>query len=111
MGLRNMVGFTQSASGRLWGVVNGMDGVSYDGADVQQDNPGEQVVELGLGRTYGFPFCFTAQKVMKMVKMYPTRSTLKVTVWTECNTEAQHLSVVGYELALSQSPTHRAQHR
>ena len=65
VGLRNMVGFTQNAAGRMWGVVNGIDAASYDGADVQQDNPGEQVVELGAGRAYGFPFCFTAQKVMK----------------------------------------------
>lgn len=69
VGLRNMVGFTRTTSGRMWGVVNGMDAVSYDGADVQQDNPGEQVVELGLGRKYGFPFCFTAQKVMKSAGM------------------------------------------
>ena len=65
VGLRNMVGFTRNAAGRLWGVVNGIDGASYDGSDVQQDNPGEQVVELGPGRQYGFPFCFTAQKVMR----------------------------------------------
>lgn len=65
LGLRNMVGFTQNAAGRMFGVVNGLDGASYLGADVSQDNPGEQVVELGLGKTYGYPFCFTAQRVPK----------------------------------------------
>ncbi|MDB5216951.1 MAG: L-sorbosone dehydrogenase [Myxococcaceae bacterium] len=71
VGIRNMVGFTQNAAGHLWGVVNGIDGASYAGTDVQQDNPGEQVVELGLGRKYGFPFCFTAQKVMTTGGLVP----------------------------------------
>src|SRR6185369_15926367 len=34
VGLRNMVGFTQNAAGRMFGVVNGLDGASYGGVDI-----------------------------------------------------------------------------
>ena len=63
-GLRNANGFTRNAAGRMYAVVNGMDEVTYGGADVHNDNPGEQVVEIGMGRAYGYPYCFTAQRVI-----------------------------------------------
>ncbi len=65
VGLRNLVGYTRSASGRMFGVVNGLDDIHYGGQDVHNDNPGEQVLELGMGRQYGYPFCFTAQRVVR----------------------------------------------
>lgn len=63
-GLRNANGFVRNAAGRMYAVVNGMDGVTYQGADVHDDNPGEQVVEIAAGKQYGFPFCYTAQRVV-----------------------------------------------
>jgi glucose/arabinose dehydrogenase len=67
LGIRNMVGFTRNAAGRMYGVVNGMDFVSYATGgvfeDVHEDNPGEQVVELLPGKRYGYPYCFTSQRV------------------------------------------------
>lgn len=63
-GLRNLNGFTRNAAGRMYGVVNGLDSQSYKGQDVHDDNPGEQLVELGMGKKYGYPFCFTAQRVV-----------------------------------------------
>ena len=64
VGLRNMVGFTQDAAGRLYGVDNGLDGALYRGEDVEHDNPGEPVVRLDLGSAHGSPFCFTAQRIV-----------------------------------------------
>lgn len=63
-GLRNANGFTKNAAGRMYAVVNGMDNIGYAGTDVHGDNPGEQVVEIAPGKKYGFPFCFTAQRVV-----------------------------------------------
>jgi glucose/arabinose dehydrogenase len=64
-GLRNTNGFAKSAtSGKIFGVVNGLDNQSYGGQDVHNDNPGEQVVEIAMGKNYGYPFCFTAQRVV-----------------------------------------------
>jgi glucose/arabinose dehydrogenase len=63
-GLRNTNGFARSAaSGKIFGVVNGLDNQAYGGADVHNDNPGEQVVEIAATKNYGYPFCFTAQAV------------------------------------------------
>jgi glucose/arabinose dehydrogenase len=63
-GLRNMVGFTRNAAGRMYGVVNGLDNIHYNGQDVHNDNPGEQIPLLGMGKKFGYPFCFTAQRVV-----------------------------------------------
>jgi glucose/arabinose dehydrogenase len=63
-GLRNTNGFTRNAAGKMFGVVNGLDGQSYGGQDVHNDNPGEQVLEIAMGKNYGYPFCFTAQRVV-----------------------------------------------
>lgn len=64
-GLRNPNGFTKNAAGRMYAVVNGADNVSWSGADVHNDNPGEQIVEIQAGKSYGYPFCFTAQRVIR----------------------------------------------
>lgn len=63
-GLRNMAGFTQNAAGRMYGVVNGLDDVRYQGQDVHNDNPGEQVVALAPGKNFGYPFCMTSQRIV-----------------------------------------------
>jgi glucose/arabinose dehydrogenase len=63
-GLRNANGFTRNAAGRMYAVVNGMDGVSYQSKDIHNDNPGEQITEIAMGKQYGFPFCVTAQRVV-----------------------------------------------
>ena len=65
VGLRNMVGFTRNAAGKMFGVVNGLDNVRYQNADVHDDNPGEQIVELGQGKKFGYPFCYTAQRIVR----------------------------------------------
>ena len=62
-GLRNPNGFARSAAGRVYAVVNGIDSMVYENEDVYEDNPGEQLVEIAKGRSYGFPFCFTAQRI------------------------------------------------
>lgn len=64
-GLRNMVGYARAASGKIYGVVNGLDDVTYEGVDVHADNPGELLVLLESGKRYGYPFCFVAQRVVK----------------------------------------------
>ena len=64
VGLRNTVGFTRSAAGRMYGVVNGLDNLTWRGRDVHNDNPGEQLVLLEKGKRYGYPFCTTAQRLV-----------------------------------------------
>lgn len=64
VGLRNANGFTRNeATGKIYAVVNGLDNQAYKGKDVHTDNPGEQIVEIAKGKQYGYPFCFTAQRV------------------------------------------------
>jgi glucose/arabinose dehydrogenase len=62
-GLRNMVGYARGPSGDLFGVVNGIDDLSYQGEDVHLDNPGEPLIQIEAGQTFGYPFCFTAQNI------------------------------------------------
>ena len=72
VGLRNINGFTRNElTGRIYGVVNGLDEQHYGAAntDVHNDNPGEQVVEIAPGKKYGYPFCFTAQRVVEQGKL------------------------------------------
>ena len=64
-GLRNVVGFTRDSQGRLYGVMNGIDGLAYNGADVHADNPGDTLVLLEQGKAYGYPYCFSAVRVMR----------------------------------------------
>ncbi len=70
-GLRNASGYTRNASGRMFAVVNGLDSQVYDGKDVHDDNPGEQVVEIAPGKSYGYPFCFTAQRIVTASGVVP----------------------------------------
>lgn len=70
-GIRNMVGFTRNAAGKMYGVVNGLDDIHYQGKDAHQDNPGEQVLPLGMGKNFGYPFCFTAQRVVVNGQVVP----------------------------------------
>lgn len=62
-GLRNTLGFNRDESGRIYGVQNGQDNVTYAGADVHDDNPGEVIVRLAPGSHHGYPFCFVAQRI------------------------------------------------
>ena len=64
IGLRNMVGYTRNAQGRMYGVVNGLDDLMYGGEDIHLDNPGDDLVLLEQGSAHGYPYCFTAQHVM-----------------------------------------------
>jgi glucose/arabinose dehydrogenase len=63
-GIRNMVGFTRNAAGRMYGVVNGLDNLVYGGVDVHNDNPGDDLVALEPGAAHGYPYCFTAQHLV-----------------------------------------------
>jgi glucose/arabinose dehydrogenase len=63
IGLRNMVGFTQNAAGRMYGVVNGIDDLMYQGKDIHLDNPGEDLIRIEPGARHGYPYCFTAANV------------------------------------------------
>jgi glucose/arabinose dehydrogenase len=64
LGLRNALGFKRNeTSKKIYAIVNGLDGVTYKGVDVHDNNPGEQIVEIASGKNYGFPFCYTAQLV------------------------------------------------
>jgi glucose/arabinose dehydrogenase len=63
LGLRNMVGFTRNAAGRMYGVINGLDDLMYGGEDIHLDNPGDDVVLLEPGLMHGYPYCFTAAHV------------------------------------------------
>jgi glucose/arabinose dehydrogenase len=65
VGLRNMVGFTRNAAGRMYGVVNGMDNLMYGGEDVHLNNPGDDLVRLEQGGRHGYPYCFTAQHILQ----------------------------------------------
>jgi glucose/arabinose dehydrogenase len=61
-GLRNEVGLTLDAQGRMWGVENGRDNLSVAGSDIHYDNPAEEVNLFDTsrpGRNYGYPFCWS----------------------------------------------------
>ncbi len=75
-GARNVTGFTRDSKGRMYGVINGVDDLRYDGQDIHADNPGEYVVELEAGQAYGFPFCFAAQRVVLDGEVTPAGSRL-----------------------------------
>ena len=65
VGLRNANGFTRNEiTKKLYGVVNGLDEQMYKTVDVHNDNPGEQIVEIAADKKYGYPFCFTAQRIV-----------------------------------------------
>ena len=62
-GIRNLLGFNRDGMGRMYGVQNGQDNVTYGGTDVHNDNPGEVVLRIEAGLHHGYPFCFVAQRV------------------------------------------------
>jgi glucose/arabinose dehydrogenase len=62
-GTRNVLGFNKDAMGRIYGVQNGQDDVTYGGSDVHNDNPGEVILRLEQGSHHGYPFCFVAQRI------------------------------------------------
>jgi len=65
VGLRNPNGFVRNeTTKKIYAVVNGLDNQVYDGNSVVNDNPGEQLVEVATGKKYGYPFCFTAQRIV-----------------------------------------------
>lgn len=56
-GLRNTVGFTWNpATGELWGVDNGRDGLG-------DDLPPEEVNNILQGKNYGWPYCYGSWQV------------------------------------------------
>jgi glucose/arabinose dehydrogenase len=63
-GVRNMVGFTRAADGTMYGVVNGLDDLMHDGADVHADNPGDELIAINPGEAHGFPYCFAAIHIL-----------------------------------------------
>jgi glucose/arabinose dehydrogenase len=81
-GVRNMTGFARDARGAGWGLVNGLDDLRYDGHDIHADNPGEDVVEIEPGAAHGFPFCFTAQRVVVGARVVPPGTRLRAEVAT-----------------------------
>jgi glucose/arabinose dehydrogenase len=77
LGLRNVNGFTRNeTTKKIYGVVNGLDEQRYKGADVHNDNPGEQVLEIAANKRYGYPFCFTAQRVVDNGNVVPVGTQL-----------------------------------
>ena len=70
-GVRNMVGFTQSADGKMYGVVNGLDDLARGGVDIHTDNPGDELIAINPGEAHGYPYCFTAAHVMNGSDVVP----------------------------------------
>lgn len=64
-GVRNATAFARAPSGKMFAVINNTDDLRYEGKDVHLDNPGEIVVSLDYGKSYGWPFCFHAARVFK----------------------------------------------
>lgn len=72
VGLRNVNGFARNeTTKKIYGVVNGLDEQRYKTVDIHNDNPGEQVLEIAAGKKYGYPFCFTAQRVVNASTVVP----------------------------------------
>lgn len=64
-GMRNEVGLRIDANGQFWGVENGVDNLNYNGQDIHQDNPCEELNafgnpdEMAPGNFYGYPYCWS----------------------------------------------------
>jgi len=60
-GMRNEVGITYDADGRLWGVENGRDDATFNGVDVHLTNPGEELnlIDDTQDLFYGYPLCWS----------------------------------------------------
>lgn len=83
-GVRNVTGFTRDPSGRIVGVLSGIDDLRYRGEDVHADNPGEEIVSLEFGKSYGYPFCFAAARVVTDGKLVPPGTRLRAS-WSSQN--------------------------
>jgi glucose/arabinose dehydrogenase len=75
-GARNVTGFTRDSKGRLYGVINGLDDLRYEGDDIHQDNPAEYFVQMHAGDAYGWPFCFAAERVVAHGAVVPAGTPL-----------------------------------
>jgi glucose/arabinose dehydrogenase len=63
-GIGNMLGFTRNQLGRMYGVDTGIDNLVYANQDEHLDNPGDELLLLQPGGTYGYPYCFTASHIV-----------------------------------------------
>ncbi|KAK1775377.1 soluble quino protein glucose dehydrogenase [Copromyces sp. CBS 386.78] len=83
-GLRNSVGVGEHpTTGGIYAVENSIDGVTRNGKDIHENNPGEELNFLGYlngtktanqGRNYGYPKCFAVWDVSEI----PENDNLKV---------------------------------
>ncbi|KAK5658032.1 hypothetical protein OQA88_2587 [Cercophora sp. LCS_1] len=72
-GLRNSVGVGEHpVTGGIYGVENSVDGVTRNGKDIHENNPGEELNFFGFlnttraGRNYGYPHCFAVWDVSEI---------------------------------------------
>jgi glucose/arabinose dehydrogenase len=83
-GLRNSVGVGEHpVTGGIYAVENSIDGVTRNGKDIHENNPGEELNFFGylndttstnLGRNYGYPKCFAVWDVSEI----PENDNLKI---------------------------------
>jgi len=107
-GLRNMVGYTRDADGNLFGVVNGIDNLSYQGEDVHLDNPGEVLIGIEPGQAFGYPFCFTAQNISTAQGVVPPGTQLASEVDGFSNPHDDAWCQQNSQLPVSFLPAHSA---
>ncbi|KAK4442894.1 soluble quino protein glucose/sorbosone dehydrogenase [Podospora aff. communis PSN243] len=73
-GLRNSVGIGEHpVTGGIYGVENSVDGVTRNGKDIHENNPGEELNYFGVlgtdsieGKNYGYPHCFAVWDVAEI---------------------------------------------
>ena len=72
-GLRNSVGVGEHpVTGGIYGVENSMDGVTRNGKDIHENNPGEELNFFGFldgtveTKNYGYPHCFAVWDVTEI---------------------------------------------
>lgn len=82
-GVRNITAFARHPGGRVVGIENGLDDVLHAGVDVHQDNPAEAMVSIEPGKSYGYPFCFFAQRVVVDAVLIPPATPLSSEVKRE----------------------------
>lgn len=82
-GLRNSVGVGEHpVTGGIYAVENSIDGVTRNGKDIHENNPGEELnffgylngTTNGQGRNYGYPKCFAVWDVSEI----PENDNLKI---------------------------------
>lgn len=79
-GMRYATAIARDLRGRVVAIDNSIDEVHYRGLDVHEDNPGEPIFVLDGNRTYGWPFCFYAQRVFVDERVIPPGTPLAVDV-------------------------------